>query len=177
MKNINKKMIIIGIVIVIIIISVILIILNNNSNNNEVSNNDGNNNQNYSKTEKTVSKEEQEKISKLKTKKEAERIKTYLGTYLKYIETKDYSSAYSLLYDEFRQNYFPTLEDYENYIKEQDFPELLTIDYDNITTQGELYIVTVRIGNMQARSETQKVEKRFIIKENDYNDYYISFKK
>ena len=87
MKNINKKMIIIGIVIVIIIISVILIILNNNSNNNEVSNNDGNNNQNYSKTEKTVSKEDQEKISKLKTKKEAERIKTYLGTYLKYIET------------------------------------------------------------------------------------------
>lgn len=82
-----------------------------------------------------------------------------------------------MLYDEFRQNYFPTLEDYENYIKEQDFPELLTIDYDNITTQGELYIVTVRIGNMQARSETQKVEKRFIIKENDYNDYYISFKK
>lgn len=175
MKNIGKKIIFLGIIIVIIIIIIILIILNNKKIDN---NKEESNNKNSSSVEKTVSKDEnEEKIAKLKTKKEAERIKTYLGTYFKYIETKDYNSAYNLLYDEFKESYFPTLEDYEKYIQEQDFPDLLTIDYDSIMTQGELYIVTVRIGNMQARSDTQKVEKKFIVKENDYNDYYISFKK
>lgn len=120
---------------------------------------------------------EEEKITKLKQKTEAERIKTYLGDYFKYIETKDYDSAYDLLYPQFKQDYFPTIDDFKKYIQEQDFPELLTIDYDSITTQGELYIVTLRIGNMQARSDTQKVEKKFILKENNYNDYSISFTK
>ncbi len=173
MKNISKKMIILGIIIVIIIIVIILTILNSK----KINNKEENNNQTSSNVEKKDSNEDQEKIAKLKTKKEAERIKTYLGTYFKYVEKKDYNSAYNLLYDEFKKNYFPTLEDYEKYIQEQDLPALLTIDYDNIVTQGELYIVTLRIGNVQARSDTQKVEKKFVVKENDYNDYYISFEK
>lgn len=173
MKNISKKMIILGIIIVIIVIVIILTILNSK----KINNKEENNNQTSSNVEKKDSNEDQEKIAKLKTKKEAERIKTYLGTYFKYVEKKDYNSAYNLLYDEFKKNYFPTLEDYEKYIQEQDLPALLTIDYDNIVTQGELYIVTLRIGNVQARSDTQKVEKKFVVKENDYNDYYISFEK
>ena len=173
MKNISKKMIILGIIIVIIIIVIILTILNSK----KINNKEENNNQTSSNVEKKDSNEDQEKIEKLKTKKQAERIKTYLGTYFKYVEKKDYNSAYNLLYDEFKKNYFPTLEDYEKYIQEQDLPALLTIDYDNIVTQGELYIVTLRIGNVQARSDTQKVEKKFVVKENDYNDYYISFEK
>ena len=173
MKNISKKMIILGIIIIIIIIVIILTILNSK----KINNKEENDNQTSSNVEKKDSNEDQEKIAKLKTKKEAERIKTYLGTYFKYVEKKDYNSAYNLLYDEFKKNYFPTLEDYEKYIQEQDLPALLTIDYDNIVTQGELYIVTLRIGNVQARSDTQKVEKKFVVKENDYNDYYISFEK
>lgn len=176
MKEKNKKKLILEIVIVIIIIVMLIIVLCKQKIDNEY-NDKVNTSENSKGMEQEEVETDEEKINKLKKKTEAERIKTYLGTYFKYIETKDYDSAYNLLYSEFKQNYFPTIEDYKKYIQEQDFPALMTIDYDGISTQGELYIVTVRIGNMTARSDTQKVEKSFIIKENNYNDYFISFKK
>lgn len=179
MEDRKKKRILLGIIIVVITIVVILsIILSRQKvyNAYRTEGHNHNNSEKYREMEEEIETEE-EKINKLKEKTEAERIKTYLGSYLKYIETKDYDSAYNLLYPEFKQNYFPTIEDYKKYIQEQDYPDLMTIDYDSISTQGELYIVTIRIGNMTARSETQKVEKDFIIKENNYNDYLISFKK
>ena len=73
-----------------------------------------------------------------------------------------------------KQNYFPNLEDFEKYIQEQQFPELLAIEYKKIYTQGEYYIVTVEIEDLI--SKNVKKEKSFIIKENGYNDYYISLK-
>lgn len=163
-----------GIAIVIIIIILIILININSKVDDKTENNIGY----MSNKDKETSEEEttEEIMSKLKKKTEAERIKSYLGSYFRYVEKKDYNSAYNLLYQDFKNNYFSTVEEYKKYMEEQDWPELLTIDYDTINTQGDLYIVTVRIGNMTARSETQKIEKTFIIKENDYNNYYISFK-
>lgn len=179
MEEKNKKKILLGITIVIIIVAILSIILSKQKSNNKYSDTPQNMeaSKNFNEIEEEEIETNEEKINKLKKKTEAERIKAYLGSYFKYIEKKDYDSAYDLLYPEFKQSYFPAIGDYKKYIEEQDFPDLMTIDYDEITTQGELYIVTVRIGNMTARSETQKVEKSFMIKENNYNDYFISFKK
>ena len=167
----------VGIIIVIIVIVIIASILIKNNTDNRQEKNEQSVSEISNKVEDEETESNEEIINELKKKTEAERIRTYLGTYFRYIEKKQYESAYNLLYSEFKETYFPTLEDYEKYLQEQDIPEMLTIDYDQITTQGDLYIVTVRIGNMMARSDTQKVEKKFIIKENNYNDYYISFKK
>ena len=167
----------VGIIIVIIVIVIIASILIKNNTDNRQEKNEQSVSEISNKVEDEETESNEEIINELKKKTEAERIRTYLGTYFRYIEKKQYESAYNLLYSEFKEKYFPTLEDYEKYLQEQDIPAMLTIDYDQITTQGELYIVTVRIGNMMARSDTQKVEKKFIIKENNYNDYYISFKK
>lgn len=121
-------------------------------------------------------KEKNEKLlKKLKKESESERIQTYLGIYFKYIEEKDYASAYDLLYPKFKENYFPTLEDFEEYLKEQDLPDMLTISYDDIYIQGEYYIVTVKIGDLLTRAALEQ-EKTLILQENGYNDYYISFK-
>lgn len=121
-------------------------------------------------------KEDEAKIEELKELSEAERIKSYLGTYFKHLENKEYNSAYTLLYSKYKQNYFPTLDDYKKYIDQEKLPDMLAIEYASIYTQGKYYIVKVRIGNMLDRAEVKK-EKTYIIQENDYNDYYLSFKK
>lgn len=172
----KKIRIFLGIAIVIIVI-ILIILININSQVDDKTESNVEYTSNKEKDKETSEEETTEEIvSKLKKKTEAERIKSYLGSYFRYVEKKDYNSAYNLLYQDFKNNYFSTIEEYKKYMEEQDWPELLTIDYDTINTQGDLYIVTVRIGNMTARSETQKIEKTFIIKENDYNNYYISFK-
>ncbi|MCI8412125.1 MAG: hypothetical protein HFJ40_06855 [Clostridia bacterium] len=167
----NKKLLISLIIICVLIILIILNILikENKRKNTNIEN------------QKAIEQENQEQeegelLEELKSVSESERIKIYISKYFKYIENKDYNSAYELLYPEFRNNYFPTIEDYEKYIEEQDYPGLLTIDYNDIYMQGEYYIVTVKIGDMITRSETTKIEKQLIIQENGYNDYYISVK-
>ena len=180
MNKINKKkvlMVTIGILIVLVII--ILNILNKIRTKEEGK--DSNSNSTINDIDeviidnRTEKKKKQELISKLKRATESERIRTYLGIYFKYLENEDYESAYNLLYDEFKQNYFPTFEDYKKYIKECNYPELLSIDYKNIMTQGYYYIVTVGIGDLLSKSNTTNYEMKFIVKENDYNDFYISF--
>ena len=90
-------------------------------------------------------KKNQELISKLKRADESERIRTYLGIYFKYIENKNYEDAYELLYNDFKQNYFPSLNDYKKYIEKCNYPELLSIDYKSISMQGDYYIVVVKL--------------------------------
>lgn len=115
-------------------------------------------------------------INELKEVSESERIRTYLGTYFKHIEQKEYGMAYDLLYPKFKANYFPSVEDFEQYIKEQYYPDLLSIEYNEISIQGEYYIVKVKIKDFLNNSDTTAREMNLIVKENNYNDYYISFK-
>lgn len=173
LKKKNRKILIslITICVLIILIIIIVLIKENKKQNNDTEN------QVAIEQEKQRQEEEEELLEELKSVSESERIKIYISKYFKYIESKDYNSAYELLYPEFKNNYFPTIEEYEKYIEEQDYPNLFTIDYDDIYMQGEYYIVTVKIGDMITRSETTKMEKQLIIQENGYNDYYISLKK
>jgi len=175
--KINNKNRLILIAIISIIIIMLIIIVTIMSINNKNNNSEAENNQNSISENAELSEEDKELIAKLKTVSESERIRIYLGRYFKYIENKDYDSAYNLLYPEFKEKYFPTVDDYKSYIEEQEFPDLLTIEYDDIHTRGEYYIVTVIISDFIPQSETLQKEKTFVIKENGYNDYYISLKK
>lgn len=182
----NKKIVrVIGMIIIIILIIILFLIVTWNnlkkqkvsdSNSNIIQNNTESNYQIDVNTMTEEEKKENEKIIKrLKKSSETERIRTYLGTYFKYIEKKDYDSAYKLLYPKFKENYFQTVEDFKKYIEELNLPEMLMIDYDDIYMQGEYYIVTVNIGDLLNRAAL-KQEKTLILQENGYNDYYISFK-
>lgn len=181
MMKINKKNILIVTIIVLsIIIIVILNILNKIKTENKEEVFKSNNTINATDNEniidnRTEDEKNQELISKLKRMDESERIRTYLGIYFKYIENKNYEAAYELLYNDFKQNYFPSLNDYKKYMEECNYPEVLSIDYKSISTQGDYYIVVVGIGDFLSKSNTTDDEVRFIIKENNYNDFYISF--
>lgn len=172
----QKKMILISIIILVILLIFILILLSLTKKKENVSKIESNTT-NVILDSRTEEQKDKDLIKKLKRMEEAERIRTYLGTYFKFIEKKDYESAYKLLYPEFKNNYFKNLEDFEKYIKEQKFPELMKISYDDISLVGKYYKVTVRVGSMLSETMTTAKKINLVIQENDYNNYYISFRK
>lgn len=112
------------------------------------------------------------KIDYIRNKGEKERIQIYLAEYIRNIERKEYRQAYEKLYPQFKQNYFPTIKTYISYL-EENYSELMMITYEDFQRQGNYYILSTIITNLD-EIETEKTQK-FIIYENDLNDYYISF--
>lgn len=112
---------------------------------------------------------------------ERSRMEYYCGEYLKHIKYKEYEEAYKLLYSEFKENYFPTLEEYEEYVKEY-YPKFFAVQYDDIDRQGDIYIIRLKIvdatnssknGNNAENNEDNI--QRIVIRENGFNDFVMSF--
>ena len=102
------------------------------------------------------------------------RMQTYFGTYISYIEAKNYEKAYSLLYDGFKQTYFPSLQDFENYAK-QKYPSNMLVNYTSIEREGTIYILTVEIKDALANKQDEAESFNVVITETDVNEYSISF--
>lgn len=177
--KVNKKkkilFIIIGILFI-LILSIGIYVSKNNLNQDIKENKETN----IEEEENAKNKDDEEKIKKLKKVSESERIRTYLGEYFNYLENKDYESAYNLLYPKFRENYFQDLDSYKKYLTENNYPDMYSINYNNIRTQGDYYIVNLDIGDLLDRDtlrlKIQNSDRTFIIKEEDYNKFYLSFK-
>lgn len=122
------------------------------------------------KTEKT----QEEMILELKSMSETDRIHKYFSEYINYIDLGKYEEAYEHLYPRFKQNYFPEQKEYEDYVKET-YPEFFGVEYEDIDRQGTYYILTVRIYNALDENITQYLEQKFVIYENDFGDFSISF--
>ena len=93
------------------------------------------------KTEEEKNKEELEEVKEMEEKK---RITYYFSKYITYLEEKNYEKAYNLLYEDYKNNYFPTLEDFEKYAKER-YPDFMRIEHTYMSRQGDYYILTVNI--------------------------------
>lgn len=123
----------------------------------------------------TTSEEDEEnrkrQIASLDTQK---RMQTYFGTYISYIEAKNYEEAYNLLYNGFKQTYFPTLQEFENYAK-QKYPNNIVVNYTNIEREGTIYILTVEIKDALASKESQAESLQVVVNEQDVNEYELSF--
>ncbi len=111
-------------------------------------------------------------IEELKGMGEASRMKFYVSKYISYLEEGDYESAYNLLYDEFKQNYFKTQEEFTAYVKNK-YSDIITLDYEKTERLGPYYVVTVNFKDLinDAKNYTQL----FVLKENGFNDFVLSF--
>ncbi len=116
---------------------------------------------------------------------ERSRMEYYCGEYLKHLKYKEYEEAYKLLYSEFKDKYFPTLEEYKEYV-ESFYPSFFAVQYDDIDRQGDIYVVRLKIidatnsksnnSNNESNEENDDIPiQRFVIKENDFNDFVMSF--
>ena len=104
---------------------------------------------------------------------ERDRIEYYCGEYFKYLQNKEFDKAYNLLYPEFKNNYFPTLDEYKAYI-ENTYPSDYALTYDDISRQGDIYVLRLKICDVLGSREDEKIQ-RIVIRENNYNDFVLSF--
>ena len=112
-------------------------------------------------------------IADLKDKDERTRIQQYCGEFIRYIENKEYDKAYNLLYPDFKNNYFKTVENFKKYAEEK-FPQtLIAVEYNNIERQGQYYILFTTIKT--PLNVDYSMDQKFILIENGFNDFKISF--
>ena len=184
MNTKNKLIYIVLIIIILILVALNLqVYINNNF---EVKNMNGNSseqnslsalnqeiNTNYNTS--TNEEDEQNRDNKVATLNERQRMQTYFGRYLSYIESGDYQSAYDLLYDGFKQNYFPTLDKFVTYAQ-SNYPKNIVVEYTNIEREGTVFILTVKIRDaLNDTTQTEVSEQQVVITENNVNDFKLSF--
>lgn len=121
---------------------------------------------------KTDEEKREELIADLKTMNERDRMERYFGEYIDHVESGNYEKAYNLLYPEFKENYFKTIDEFIKYVNEK-YPEVIIIDYDNIERQGQYYVLFIKIPKSDGTGEM--INQNIVIYEKDYADYYISF--
>ena len=106
---------------------------------------------------------------------ERDRMETYISNFINLVETKKYEEAYSLLYDEFKANYFPTAGQFQSYA-EKYFPTMASLNFTNIERNGDVYVLWVTITDLiNGKKDEAGTEYNFVIKENDVNDIDLSF--
>ena len=169
MKNVDKKTILLALLAVISIMINILLLINKilipNIKQKDL----------LTKEEIVILSEEEQKIQEtdyIKTLSEGKRITRYVANYIKYIEVKQYQKAYDLLNQDFKENYFDTIEKYKEYVTEH-YAENIGIYYSDISRQGNYYILSATV--IDIKREKAQIEQRFIVYEQDFNDYELSF--
>ena len=169
----DKKLINLLLIIVILILLAINIKIYINNNKDEESNSMQNiyveNNVQNIQEEKDINNTITNKVSEMT---ERSRMQSYFGTFIKYIEKKEYESAYNLLNESFKNNYFTTLEEFENYV--QKYPKNIVVDYKNIDRQGELYVLEVEIKDV-FDSTIEPITQRVVVRELGANEFTLSF--
>lgn len=161
MKKKKKILFLTIILLILLVIAIIVLKLQSKNNNTTITNSQ----------ENAVSYYEDNNVDKLEQMSERDRIKFYFSQYIENIENGDYDKAYNLLYTEFKEKYYPTLEDYEEYVEEK-YPEIITLNYDDIQTEGYYYILTITFFDTVKDSE---FKQKFVIREYDFNKIAISF--
>lgn len=116
---------------------------------------------------------EEDRKEMLSNSTEATRMKTYIGQYISAIDSEDYETAYNMLYQEFRNTYFKTLEEFITYV-ENKYPDEIMVTYNNMEREGTIYIISISIQN-SLDSNFQAVQQNIVIQEKDLNNFTLSF--
>ena len=176
MAGVSKKkkeqmlIILIGIILILIIIigvSAILLINNNEAEETEKAS---------IVSEESIEEESSSEavLEKLYDMTEQERITYYCASFFKLVDNEEYEEAYEILYDEYIENYFPTLASFSVYM-ETYFPESFSLDYTNFERLGDIYVLWVDVSDTLNGSYGHNFSLNVVIRENDFNDYDLSF--
>lgn len=120
-----------------------------------------------------INKEESE-TERLQKMTERARIEYYVTKFINYIEAEDYDSAYNLLNSTYKKNYFSTKNSFETYMK-ANFSKMMDIDYTNFERSGDVYVIWMTITDVINGGPNSGKEINFVVKENGFNDFELSF--
>ncbi len=102
-----------------------------------------------------------------------EKVELNIKKVIKMINNKDYESAYNILNSGFKQNYFPTLNDFENYVVNT-FYQFNDVTFNSFSTEGDIGIYEVNINGIENNVSATK-QKTIIMKLGTGTDFEISF--
>lgn len=124
---------------------------------------------------KTVIQENVDEIEKNKLidMTERDRIEFYVSKFITEVENKNYETAYEMLYEEFKTNYFPTLASFEEYVKTK-LPTMFALEHTNFEKNGDVYVLWVTMYNPLG-SKDSSIEMNFVVKEIELNNFTMSF--
>ena len=171
--KVNRIVIILGIILVLLFLILVLVLTMRSKNNLE------------NKEEAVVieidekeSKKIQEAVEdgikeRLKGMSEQKRVEYYASEFIKAVEARNSSYAYSMLNKDFKKNYFNTKESVEEYIKKY-FPKETSVKYNNMERLGDIYVLDLEIKDILS-SDPNDFDCYIVVKENDYNDFELSF--
>lgn len=128
-------------------------------------------------TPETVQEEEDRtELELLQSMNERNRIEYYITKFINYAENGEYEKAYVLLNKQYRETYFPTESSFRDYAS-QTFSKMLDVEYVNFERNGYIYVSWVSLADSINGSPDDKKEFNFVVKENDFNDFELSFSK
>lgn len=90
------------------------------------------------------------------------------------INSRDFYQLYNVLDETFKTTNFPTLQSFEEYLKNY-YNDYYTFEITNAITQKDLYVVDVQLSSMKINERTNTI--RIIMKLGDNSDFTISFNK
>lgn len=101
------------------------------------------------------------------------RVQLNVNKWNQMLNNRDYKAAYQVLDETFRNNNFPTLEDFEDYIKTY-LSSYYKLDYGEFAEENGIYIQEITFKEMD-KEETEAVTKKIIMQLNEGTDFVMSF--
>ncbi|MBR3613760.1 MAG: hypothetical protein IKL55_01085 [Clostridia bacterium] len=167
MKKTNNKFVIAGLGIIAVLL---VIVLNLKIQNKEPDY------ENMSEDEIDIAIEEKVEDVRLKNLaklEEGDRIQHYASDFMEKVDLGKFEEAYNLLYEEFKNNYFPTLASFEEYAKNK-FPTTMTLEHTNIERNGDIYVIWTTMYDLM-KGKDAGIEMNFVVQEKGLNDFVLSF--
>lgn len=101
------------------------------------------------------------------------KVQLNIDKFIKMINNKDYSYAYDVLDENFKNNYFKTEENFEKYIK-NNFLEFSNINFEKFTQEGEIFIYQIVLSDKTSKSD-KKLRMNVIMKLEEGTGFIMSF--
>lgn len=125
-------------------------------------------------SEEILKSSEDDEFKKLIEMKERDRIEYYISNFIRDIEEKRYQEAYSVLNNDFKKNYFSTIKHFKEYA-ETKFTTMMDIKYTNFERNGQIYVSWLTMTDAINGGKDSGEEMNFVVKENNFNDFELSF--
>ena len=110
----------------------------------------------------------------LSGKSEQQRMEAYCSKFFRLVDRGNYEQAYELLYDDYKENYFPTLNNFKKYFEDY-FPSDFGLSYENIERLGDIYVLMVNVSDVVNGSYGHNFDLYVVLQEKEINNFVISF--
>ena len=110
-------------------------------------------------------------LEKYNNSTDQQKVALNIDKFIQAINAKDYKYAYNCLADSFKNNYFKTQEEFENYAKEN-FYSSNNVEYNEFDTQGDVYTYSVILTDKET---SEQKNKTFIVKLEEGTEFVLSF--